>query len=84
MHTNQSKPAHVFAACLMLLVLLLQVQSLPGGGSSAEYVLAVQPLFPIPAAVAPYTSGIFKQQVADLLEDVQAELDRQAGRQLED
>jgi len=56
----------------------LQVEPLPDGGSRAEYALAVQPLFPIPAAVAPYTSGIFKKQVADLLEDVQAELSRQA------
>ncbi len=54
------------------------MEPLEGGGTRAEYFLAVQPLLPIPAAVAPYTSGIFKKQVADLLEDVQAELNRQA------
>lgn len=56
----------------------MQLEPLEGGGTRAEYHLAVQPLLPIPAAVAPYTGGIFKKQVADLLEDVQAELNRQA------
>jgi hypothetical protein len=56
----------------------MQLAPLAGGGTRAEYLLSVQPLLPIPAAVAPYTGGIFKKQVADLLEDVQAELSRQA------
>lgn len=55
----------------------LQIHALPDGGTCAEYVLAVQPSIPIPAAAAPYTSGIFKKQVADLLEDLQKELNRQ-------
>ena len=55
----------------------LQVQPLPDGGSRIEHVLAVKPLLSIPAAVAPYTSSIFKSQVATLLADLQAELDRQ-------
>lgn len=57
----------------------MQIHALPGGGTCAEYVLAVQPLLPIPAAVAPYTSGIFKKQVSDLLEDLQSELGRQVA-----
>jgi hypothetical protein len=41
-------------------------------------VLAVKPVLAIPAAVANYTSSIFKSQVAALLADLQAEIDRQA------
>jgi hypothetical protein len=54
------------------------VKPLPGGGSSIEHVLAVKPVLAIPAAVANYTSSIFKSQVAALLADLQAEIDRQA------
>jgi len=57
----------------------MQVQPLPGGGSRIEHVLAVKPLLSIPAAVAPYTSSIFKSQVAALLQDLEAELDRQCS-----
>jgi hypothetical protein len=61
------------------MLLCLQVQPLPGGGSRIEHILAVKPLLSIPAAVAPYTSSIFKSQVAALLADLQAEIDRQAA-----
>jgi hypothetical protein len=54
------------------------VQPLPGGGSRIKHVLAVKPLLSIPAAVAPYTSSIFKSQVAAVMADLQAELERQA------
>jgi hypothetical protein len=46
-----------------------------------EHVLAVKPMLAIPAAVAPYTSSIFKKQVALLLQDLQAEIERQAAAQ---
>lgn len=56
-----------------------KVEALPCGGSRIEHVLAVKPLLSIPAVVAPYTSSIFKQQVAALLADLAAEIERQAA-----
>eukprot|EP00775_Hariotina_reticulata_P013851 gene13851-13973_t len=57
-----------------------QVEPLePGRGCRVEHVLAVKPLVSIPAAIAPYTSSIFKKQVADLLQDLEQEINRQAS-----
>jgi hypothetical protein len=67
---------------LPAIVATAQIHALPGGGTCAEYVLAVQPLLPIPAAVAPYTSGIFKKQVSDLLEDLLEDLQSELSRQV--
>jgi len=47
-----------------------------------EHVLAVKPLVSIPAAIAPYTSSIFKKQVADLLQDLEHEIIRQQAAAL--
>jgi len=68
-------PASVYAAT--------QVQPLePGRGCRVEHVLAVKPLVSIPAAIAPYTSSIFKKQVADLLQDLEHEIIRQQAAAL--
>jgi hypothetical protein len=56
-----------------------QVDAAPGGGSVVEHVLAVKPLVTIPAVIAPYTASIFKAQVAALLSDLQAEINKQAA-----
>lgn len=58
-----------------------QVSPSAPGCCRVEHVLAVKPLLAIPAAVAPYTSSIFKKQVALLLQDLQAEIERQAAAQ---
>lgn len=39
--------------------------------------MAVKPILSIPAAISGYTSSIFKSQVAALLDDLEAEIDRQ-------
>lgn len=69
-------PLKLVSVCLPL---WLQVIPLSGGGCRIEHILAVKPLLSIPAAVAPYTSSIFKSQVSALLADLQAEIDRQAA-----
>lgn len=56
-----------------------QVLPREGGGCVVEHVLAVKPLVDVPPAVAPYTSHIFKQQVAGLLRDLADEVERLAG-----
>jgi hypothetical protein len=56
-----------------------QVAPLTAGGCRIEHILPLKPLLSIPAAVAPYTSKIFKSQVAALLADLQSEIDRQAA-----
>jgi hypothetical protein len=61
--------------------LLPQVSPAGPGCCRIEHVLAVKPMLAIPAAVAPYTSSIFKKQVALLLQDLQAEIERQAAAQ---
>jgi hypothetical protein len=61
--------------------LLPQVNPTAPGCCRVEHVLAVKPMLAIPAAVAPYTSSIFKKQVALLLQDLQAEIERQAAAQ---
>jgi hypothetical protein len=59
----------------------VQVSAAGPGCCRVEHVLAVKPMLAIPAAVAPYTSSIFKKQVALLLQDLQAEIERQAAAQ---
>lgn len=54
-----------------------QVQAAADGGCRIEHILAVKPVMEIPAAIAPYTSSIFKQQVGKLLQDLQHAIDRQ-------
>lgn len=58
---------------------LVSQQVLPaaGGGCRIEHILAVKPVMEIPAAIAPYTSSIFKQQVGKLLQDLEHAIDRQ-------
>ena len=56
-----------------------QVLPREGGGCVVEHVLAVKPLVDVPPAVAPYTSSIFKQQVAGLLRDLAGEAARLTG-----
>ncbi|KAF6255289.1 hypothetical protein COO60DRAFT_1641630 [Scenedesmus sp. NREL 46B-D3] len=60
-----------------------QVSAVAPGCCRVEHVLAVKPVVAIPDAVAPYTSSSFKRQVVHLLQDLQAEIERQAAAQAE-
>lgn len=58
-------------------MLMLQVRATGRNSCVIEHVLAVKPLLPIPGPVAHYTKSIFTRQVSNILNDLQAEIERQ-------
>lgn len=80
-HGASTAAAAELCAHVLFVLLLLQVEQAAAGGCRIEHVLAVKPLLAIPAAIAPYTSSIFKEQVAALLQDLNREICRQVAEQ---